>query len=336
MSAIFVIDALWGDSGKGKIASWLQEHRGAELCVRAGTGTNAGHSLYLEDGTLVQTSQIPLAGVLGGSALRIGSRVAVDPVLLDSELKRLSPWKASERLGIDYRCPVILPEYREAEIQDEHLRSTVGSTLSGTGFTQAQFVLRKCPQAKDIPGLSPWLMDVAQEINMLCEQGRTLIVEGSQGTQLSLALSPDYPFCTSANCTTVAAADQVGLNWRHIGEVVLVVKASPSRVGNGPLPDEMDATKADILGIAEYGVWTGRRRRKTAEIPWDLILEAVRLNGPTGIALSFCDHYDPEQRGSNQPTTRVMNLVHEIEERTSVPVQLLDLGKSYGSMLSLV
>ena len=47
MGAIIVVDALWGDSGKGKIAGYLSRRENASLCVRAGIGTNAGHSVYL-------------------------------------------------------------------------------------------------------------------------------------------------------------------------------------------------------------------------------------------------------------------------------------------------
>ena len=45
-----------------------------------------------------------------------------------------------------------------------------------------------------------------------------MIVEGSQGTPLSLGFSQHYPYCTSGNCTSTAALDDVGLNWRRVDE----------------------------------------------------------------------------------------------------------------------
>ena len=131
---------------------------------------------------------------------------------------------------------------------------------------------------------------VAHELNQACMRGETIVVEGSQGTHLSLALSDDYPHCTSDNCTTAAFADDVGLNWQHISEVVLVVKALPSRVGSGPLPLQLDSAEEDRRNIAEYGVRTGRRRRKAAGLSWPHLQTAVELNGPTQLALTFCDH----------------------------------------------
>src|SRR5262249_51159562 len=152
---------------------------------------------------------------------------------------------------------------------------------------------RQVAQAGSIPSLQPFLADVAQEANEHARAG-CVVVECSQGTFLSLALSPDYPYVTSGNCTVAAAADDVGLSWRNISGAVMVVKAVPSRVGAGPLPDEIEADEIHQRGIAEYGVVTGRLRRKAAGIPWDYLRYAAMLNGPTEIALTFCDHFDPD------------------------------------------
>lgn len=161
----------------------------------------------------------------------------------------------------------------------------MGSTCSGTGATRADFVLRRARQARSHPDLQNFLSDVPREINTACINGETVVIEGSQGTQLSLALTRDYPCCTSDNCTAIASADDVGLNWQHIAEVIMIVKTRPSRVGEGPLPHELSISEIEKRGIAEYGVTTGRLRRKAAHIPWELFEEAIMLNGPTQIAL---------------------------------------------------
>ena len=79
MGAVIVVDAFWGDSGKGKIAAHLARRLGATYGVRAGTGTNAGHSVYMEDGKLLKLNQLPAALVEKESQVRVGSGVAVDP-----------------------------------------------------------------------------------------------------------------------------------------------------------------------------------------------------------------------------------------------------------------
>lgn len=336
MGAIVVVDALYGDSGKGKIASFLAQKRKATWCVRAGTGTNAGHSLRRDSGEILKTSQLPLAGILQDAWLGIGSGVAVDPELVEAECRALEAYRVRARLRIDGRCPLIEPAYRDAERMDPHLAQHVGSTCSGTGVAQAQFCLRKARQAKDLPELAPFVTDVALALDESCGRGETVIVEGSQGTALSLALSPDYPFCTSGNCTSTAALDDVGLSWRRVDEVVLIVKAVPSRVGNGPLVGELTVAQQDARGLAEYGVRTGRRRRKADFIDLERIREAVRLNGPTSLALSFCDHLDPAMATTGVPGPAVRRLIDQLEEVAGVRVSLLEFGKREGAIAELL
>lgn len=333
MGATIIVDALWGDSGKGKIAAYLANTGDYTACVRAGTGTNAGHSLSLDGEIFIKTRQLPLAGLMGDQKLCVGSGVAVDPEVLHREIEAFDgQFAVSDRVCIDYRCPVITPAYREREAASAHLTETVGTTASGTGVALAEYRLRSAMRAGDHPDLAQYTCDVAALLNRSCENGEGVLVEGSQGTHLSLALTRDYPYCTSDNCTAVAFADDAGLAWNHIDRVVLVLKAVPSRVGEGPLPGEMSVAEQDELGIAEYGVTTGRRRRKTREIPWDYVAEAVMLNGPTDIALTFCDHHDPDYTDPDEPTDSVRALIDEVEEKTGVPVTIIESGKSMAAV----
>ncbi len=334
MGAIIVVDALWGDSGKGKVAAFLSRRENASLCLRAGIGTNAGHSVYLSEEDVIRTRQLPLGFLNPSTAIGIGSGVAVDPDIFAQEVAR---YNLDERVTVDYRCPIITLEHRQRERADDHLTETVGSTGSGSGAAQADFAMRVAQQARTIESLRPFLGDVAQLANEHAAKG-AVIVECSQGTFLSLALSPDYPYVTSGNCTVMAACDDVGLNWRHISGAVMVVKAVPSRVGEGPLPGELSAEEVQRRGIAEYGVVTGRLRRKAGEIPWDMLRYAAMLNGPTEIALTFCDHYDPEVTGATDPsqlTDRVRQLIAQVEGATGAPVTMLETGKLFEHIIDL-
>jgi adenylosuccinate synthase len=79
MGALIVVDALWGDPGKGKVAAYLSRRENARLCLRAGIGTNAGHSLYLSEQEVLRTRQLPLGFLHPETHVGIGSGVAVDP-----------------------------------------------------------------------------------------------------------------------------------------------------------------------------------------------------------------------------------------------------------------
>ena len=302
MSAIIVVDAFWGDSGKGKVAAFLAQKHQAAYSVRAGIGTNAGHSILFADGSEIRTRQLPCGFLHPDTQLRVGSGVAVDPELFFAELDQLDP-----SYGLRER-------------------------------TRVEFALRKARQARDEQILADYTADVARELNESCLRGETIVVEGSQGTHLSLALSDDYPDCTSDNCTTAAFADDVGLNWHHIAEVCLVVKAVPSRVGTGPLPLQLTPAEEERRGIVEYGVATGRRRRKAAGISWPHLETAVLLNGPTQLALTFCDHLDPEVAGARHRsalTAPVRHLIDELEKQFNIPVSLCDCGVHFENLIEI-
>jgi len=328
MGATIVVDAFWGDSGKGKISAYLANQLKADYSVRVGTGTNAGHSVIV-NGETIKTNQLPCAFINNKAKIRVGSGTVVDPEKLFAEMER---YNLQKRTKIDYRCAIILPEYKKAEYRDSNLSKKVGSTKSGTGYTRAQFVLRKAKQARDLPELEPYTTDVAKELNDACANGKSVILEGSQGTYLSLALSPDYPYVTSDNCTAVSAADDAGVTWNHIDDVIMVVKAIPSRVGAGPMPYEMPMEETVERGIAEYGVTTGRQRRKAYQIDWKLLEYASMLNAPSKIALTFCDHLDKKCEGvrSEKDLTKpVLDLIAKIEKTTKAPVTIVETGKEF-------
>lgn len=335
MSAIIITDAFWGDSGKGKISAYLAKARNAAYVVRCGTGTNAGHSLNFGK-DLVKVNQLPLGG-LGNykSQIRIGSGVVVDPKVFLREVKE---YHLENRTKIDFRCAIIEPRYKRAEENDSNLSKKIGSTKTGTGFARAEFIMRRARQARDVKELKGFTSDVAKEINDACQEKKTVILEGSQGTFLSLALSPDYPFTTSDNCTTLALADDAGLNWKYIKDVVMIVKAVPSRVGEGPMPFELSREEIEKRGIQEYGVTTGRPRRKASGIDWNLLKYATMLNGPTEIVLTFCDHLDPEVKGvriSRDLTPKVKQLIKKVEEVTEAPVTLVETGKDFKDIIKI-
>src|SRR5207248_4868060 len=228
-------------------------------------GTNAGASVILDDDTVIRARQLPTAWLNPRTRVAVGSGVLVDPAVLLSEVARFG---LAERTTVDYRCAIITAEHIASERRDATLTQRVGSTCTGNGYARSDFVLRRAQQARDLPELQPYVGDVARQVNDVADRA-TVLVEGSQGTFLSLALSPDYPYTTSDNCTAAAAIDDVGLNWRLVHDVVLIVKAMPSRVGAGPLPHELSAEETVARGVAEYGVVTGRLRRRAGEMSWE-------------------------------------------------------------------
>jgi adenylosuccinate synthase len=137
--------------------------------------------------------------------------------------------------------------------------------------------------------LVPYLTDVSEEIARVGRIGGSVLFEGAQGTHLDIDHGT-YPFVTSSNCVSGNAAAGSGCAPRDLHGVVAVVKAYTTRVGGGPFPTELDDADGEHMQSKghEFGATTGRKRR----CGWlDLVVlrEAVRLNGPTGIAMTKLD-----------------------------------------------
>src|SRR5262245_28460862 len=119
---------------------------------------------------------------------------------------------------------------------------------------------------------------------------------------------------------------------------IIVVDALWGDSGKGKVAGFLSRRERASLCVREYGVVTGRMRRKAAEIPWDMLRYAAMLNGPTEIALTFCDHYDPEVCGATAPeqlTSKVRDLIAQVEEAAGAPVTIVETGKLFDHMIDL-
>jgi len=95
-------------------------------------------------------------------------------------------------------------------------------------------------------------------------QGKNILFEGAQGAMLDIDHGL-YPRGTSSSCISGGACTGVGVGPTKIDEVVGVVKAYTSRVGDGPVPTE-------IFGMRRSGY--RRKEGSTAQPPeglegWD-------------------------------------------------------------------
>jgi len=137
--------------------------------------------------------------------------------------------------------------------------------------------------------LQAYLGDVAGIAGETMAAGKNVLFEGAQGTHLDIDHGT-YPFVTSSNTVSGNAASGSGCAPNTLDSIVAVVKAYTTRVGAGPFPTELaDEAGNHMQSVgAEFGATTGRKRR----CGWlDLVIlrESVRLNGPTGIALTKLD-----------------------------------------------
>ncbi len=131
--------------------------------------------------------------------------------------------------------------------------------------------------------------DVSYAISRILDQNGTVIAEGAQGT----LLDPDhgtYPFVTCGQCVSGAACTSLGFGPNRVGEVVGILKAYSSRVGEGPFPTEQENEIGERIRKAgnEYGTTTGRPRR-CGWLDGVLARYSSRLNGCDWITLTLLD-----------------------------------------------
>ena len=134
--------------------------------------------------------------------------------------------------------------------------------------------------------------DVSRTIYAALSAGRRVLLEGAQGSLLDLDHGT-YPYVTSSSTTAGGAATGVGIGPRTLDEIVGVVKAYTTRVGNGPLPTELTGAEGSRLREAgsEYGATTGRPRR-CGWFDAVVVRFAARVNGLTELAVTKLDVLD--------------------------------------------
>lgn len=138
----------------------------------------------------------------------------------------------------------------------------------------------------------PLLADTSLLIDQARQRGEDILLEGAQGTLLDVDHGT-YPFVTSSNPTAGGAAPGVGIGPNQIDQVIGVVKAYTTRVGEGPFVSELQDATGDLIRERgrEFGTTTGRPRR-CGWFDAVLVRYSVRVNGLTGLSLTLLDVLD--------------------------------------------
>lgn len=137
--------------------------------------------------------------------------------------------------------------------------------------------------------LRPYVADTALILNKALEAGKTVLLEGSQGTLLDVDHGT-YPYVTSSNPTSGGACTGSGIGPTKIDRVIGILKAYTTRVGSGPFPTELFDEDGEALRRigGEVGVTTGRNRR-CGWFDAPIARYATRINGLTDFFLTKLD-----------------------------------------------
>ena len=137
--------------------------------------------------------------------------------------------------------------------------------------------------------IKPFVTDTGKLLREAQAQGKKIMFEAQLGSLRDLDFGI-VPYTTSSNTTASYAPIGSGCPSVRIDEIIGVVKAYSTCVGEGPFVCEMFGAEAEKLreAGAEYGAKTGRPRRVG---PIDLVASryGVEVQGATSIALTKLD-----------------------------------------------
>jgi adenylosuccinate synthase len=327
-----VLGAQWGDEGKGKIVDLLTPHFSIVARYQGGHNAGHtvyvnGTKFVLR---LIPSGILhPGITCVIGNGLVVDPQALFAEV---DELTRAGI-DVDDRIVISDKAHLILPYHKDLDLLAEARRGErkIGTTSRGIGPAYEDKIARRGIRVCDLADpkgleqnvrdnvtarnrlvqdntmdwrpvfeqlmgygerMRPWIRDVSLMLNDAMRHGKAVLFEGAQGTLLDIDHGT-YPYVTSSNASIGGICTGLGVGVRAIGAVLGVVKAYTTRVGEGPLPTELDGEMGNRLRDSgnEYGAVTGRPRR----CGWYdavAVRYSARINGLDALALTKLDVLD--------------------------------------------
>ena len=183
---------------------------------------------------------------------------------------------------------LLYPEHLKAHLQDilEWKNLILTKVYRAEPYTMDQMMAWVADFGEKI---RPFICDTGAFLRKAQAEGKNILFEAQLGALRDLDYGI-YPYTTSSNAVAAYAPVGSGLPSAKVDEVIGVVKAYSSCVGEGPFTCEWFGEEAEQLREAggEYGAKTGRPRRVG---PIDLVATryGVETQGATNIALTKLD-----------------------------------------------
>jgi adenylosuccinate synthase len=334
---VVVVGAQWGDEGKGKLvdvlaerADWVVRYQGGANAghtvdlgdrsfvlhqipsgiLHPGVRCAIGNGVVLDPDTLfTEIDGLVEKGIDVEGRLYVSDRAhLVLPYhkLVDAESSASQAIGTTGRgIGPAYEDKIGRRGVRVLDLrQGGRLRELVARGADHANAQLARFGSARQVEPADtvalLERLAARLLPLAEDVGLMIhrsiQSGAAVLLEGAQGSLLDVDHGT-YPFVTSSNTTSGGAAVGVGIAPTAIDAVLGVVKAYTTRVGNGPLPTELDTQLSERVRRLgnEFGATTGRPRR-CGWFDAIVVRYATRVNGLTDLAVTKLDVLDTLDR----------------------------------------
>lgn len=330
MTVTVVLGTQWGDEGKGKIVDYYAKDADYVVRFQGGSNAghtikvgNEIYKLHITPSGVIQGK----TGVIGNGVV-VDLEVLLNEIKMLKENRKKPKLLISDRAHVIMPYHKLLDGAEETYLRDQKIGTTkkgIGPCYSDKVARRGirivdllnKTVLRKKLEVilpikqrllsiynveanLDIDELTetyaaygekikPFVTNVSVKLNHAIEQGKHILLEGAQGTMLDVDVGT-YPYTTSSHTVAGGACIGCGVGPKQIDEIIGVVKAYTTRVGEGPLPTELtgDIGRTIQEKGGEIGTTTGRRRR----CGWlDLVVvkHACLVSGVTKLAVTKLD-----------------------------------------------
>ncbi|WP_337171604.1 adenylosuccinate synthase [Gemmatimonas aurantiaca] len=330
---VVVVGAQWGDEGKGKLvdvlaerADWVVRYQGGANAghtvhigdksfvlhqipsgiLHPGVRCAIGNGVVMDPETLfTEVDELVADGVDVEGRLYVSERAhLVMPYhkLVDKASAASKAIGTTGRgIGPAYEDKVARRGVRVLDLRNgERLRElvTAGVERANAQLERSGSEVRASVDdtMATLEALAPRLLGLAEDVGLCVHRairnGAAILLEGAQGSLLDVDHGT-YPFVTSSNTTVGGAATGVGISPMALQSALGVVKAYTTRVGNGPLPTELEEPlQSHVRQLGhEFGATTGRPRR-CGWFDGVVVRYAARVNGLTGLAITKLDVLD--------------------------------------------
>ncbi|MCA1506666.1 adenylosuccinate synthetase [Bradyrhizobium sp. NBAIM02] len=338
-----LVGGQYGSEGKGNIVGHIAHEY--SLLVRVG-GPNAGHKVYAEPEPEAYfhlpsgTERAPKAQLLLGA----GAVIFPPKLLQEIATHQLD----AERLSIDPQAMII----EDADIVHErNILESISSTAQGVGAAAARKIMGrggkanpKVRLASEVPELKPFIRDGQAILERTFARGERVLLEGTQGTSLSLHHG-FYPWVTSRDTGVAGCLADAGIATTRVRRVVMVCRTYPIRVGGPSGHMQLEISYEELaersgIDITELKktetTTTTKKQRRLGEFDWEQLHRSTMLNGPTDIALTFVDYLNKNNRDAyrfDQLTLETVRFIEEVERVSGVPVSLISTNFSWRNVI---
>ena len=232
-NVISVIDGEAGSCGKAKVIGEIATDKSINLGASvANCMPNAGHTFVDENGNVTVFRNIPVSSVNPNTELFVGPGSAIDMEVFKSEYEQASKYLGDRKIYVHEMVPLI--DERHKQYEKEHIKS--GSTFKGCGAVSSEKILRdnrleffKTFKNAIVCSNDEWLERLYDHLDNPLEY---VILEGSQGCDLDLNHSGNYPYVTSRNVSTAQLLADSGISPERLLQTIMVIRPFPIRISN--------------------------------------------------------------------------------------------------------